>query len=154
VNLRQRLRDAPVVRVAAAVTLFGSGCAITGSFLPWIEATDPTSGTTLTKAGIEGHYAMLVDLLALIAAAIGGFVILRGTAGTAVGVTLTLLATAQLGLVIFVASNLLRGVVQLQAAGAVAGLGAGIYLTGLGAVITFAGGILAFEKLQLRSTSA
>jgi hypothetical protein len=142
------------LRLAGGITVVGAGCAITGSFLPWIEATDPASGTTLTKAGIDGHYAMLVDLLALIAAVIGAFVILRRTAGAAVGLAPTSLAIAQLGLVIFVASNLLRGVVQLEAAGADAGLGTGIYLSGLGAVIAFAGGILMLGNLRFRSTSA
>ena len=152
-NLRQRPRD---VRRGwgGIVTLVGCCCAIAGSFLPWIEATDPASGTTFTKAGIDGHYAMLVDLLALIAAVIGGFVILRRTGGAVLSLTLTILAVAQLGLVIFVASNLSLGVVHLQAAGATAGLGLGIYLTGLGAVIALAGGILVWRMLPLRSINA
>jgi hypothetical protein len=154
VNLRQQPGDLPINRLAGIVTLVGCSCAIAGSFLPWIEATDPASGTTFTRAGIEGHYAMLVDLLALIAAVIGGFVILRRIGGAGLSLTLTMLAMAQLGLVIFVASNLSLGVVQLQAAGATAGLGLGIYLTGLGAVIALAGGILVWRKLPLRSTSA
>jgi len=153
-NLRQQQRVVPLERLAGIVTLVGCCCAIAGSFLPWIEATDPASGTTFTKAGIDGHYAMLVDLLALIAAAIGGFVILRRTRGAVLSLTLTLLAMAQLGLVIFVATNLSLGVVQLQAAGATAGLGLGIYLTGLGAVIALAGSFLVWRKAPLQSTIA
>jgi hypothetical protein len=148
------MRDVPVGRLAGGVTLVGAGCAITGSFLPWIEATDPASGTTLTRAGIEGHYAMLIDLLALIAGVIGAFVTFRRTAGAVLGITLAILAAVQLGIVIFVGSNLSRGVVQLQEAGAVAGLGSGIYLTGLGAVIALVAGVFAFRKLPLQTPTA
>ncbi len=139
-----------VARLAGIVTVVGSGCAIVGSFLPWIQATDPSSGTTLTKAGIEGHYAMLVDLLAVIAAGIGGFVLVRRLASATVGLTITVLALAQLGLVIFVGSNLSYGVVQLQAAGALAGIGPGLYLTGLGAVVALVGGLLGWKGRPLR----
>jgi hypothetical protein len=128
------------------ITVVGSGCAIVGTFLPWIEATDPSSGMTFTKAGIEGHYAMLVDLLAVIAAGIGGFVLFRPPASDAVALTLMALPLAQLGLVIFVASNLSQGVVQLQAAGATASIGPGLYLTGLGTVVAGLGGALAWKK--------
>lgn len=130
----------------------GSGCAIAGSILPWIEATDPASGITLTKAGIDGHYAMVVDLMAFIVAAIGGFVLPRRPASIAFVVAIVVLALAQLGLVIFVGSNLARGVVQLQAAGAVASLGFGLYLTALGAIIELIGGILAWTKGSLRTS--
>lgn len=133
-------------RLAGIVTVAGSTCAIVGTFLPWIQATDPSSGDTISKAGIEGHYAMLVDLLAVITAGIGGFVVFRRRASAAVGLTITMLALAQLGLVIFVGSNLARGVVQLQAAGALASIGLGLYLTGLGAVGAVVGGILAFTR--------
>jgi hypothetical protein len=133
-------------RLAGIVTVLGCGCAIVGTFLPWIQATDPSSGDTITKAGIEGHYAMLVDLLAVIAGGIGGFVGFRRRASAAVGLTITMLALTQLGLVIFVGSNLARGVVQLQAAGALASIGLGLYLTGLGAVVAAVGGVLALTK--------
>lgn len=139
-------------RVAGIVTVVGSSCAIVGTFLPWIEATDPSSGITLTKAGIEGHYAMLVDLLAVIAAGFGGFVLFRRPASAAVVLTLTMLALAQLGLVIFVGSNLSRGVVQLQAVGALASIGLGLYLTGLGTVVAVVGAILAWKKGPFRTT--
>ena len=132
--------------------MVGSGCAIAGSFLPWIVATDPATGITLTKAGIDGHYAMVVDLMALIGAAIGGFVVSRQQAPLAVALAIIALALAQLGLVIFVGSNLSRGVVQLQAAGAVASLGFGLYLTAMGAIIELIGGILAWTKGSLRTS--
>jgi hypothetical protein len=139
-------------RLTGMVTMVGSGCAIVGSFLPWIEATDPSSGITLTKAGIEGHYAMLVDLLALIAGGIGGLVLFRRPVSTAFALTLTFLALAQLGLVVFVGSNLSKGVVQLQAVGAVASLGPGIYLSGLGTVVALVGGILAWRQRPFPTT--
>ena len=139
-------------RLAGIVTVVGSSCTIVGTFLPWIEATDPSSGITLTKAGIEGHYAMLVDLLAVIATGIGGFVLFRRPASAAVVLTLTMLALAQLGLVIFVGSNLSRGVVQLQAVGALASIGLGLYLSGLGTVVAVVGGILAWKKRPFRTT--
>ena len=133
-------------QLAGIVAVVGSGCAIVGTFLPWIQATDPSSGDTITKAGIEGHYAMLVDLLAVIAGGIGGLVVFRRRASAAVGLTITVLALAQLGFVIFVGSNLARGVIQLQAAGALAGIGLGLYLTGLGAVVAGAGGVWAMTR--------
>jgi hypothetical protein len=139
-------------RLAGILTIVGSGCAVVGSFLPWIEATDPSSGITLTKAGIEGHYAMLVDLLAVVAAGIGGFVLFRRPASAAVVLTLTVLALAQLGIVIFVGSNLSHGVVQLQAVGAVASIGPGLYLTGFGTVVAAVGGILAWKERRFRTT--
>lgn len=139
-------------RLAGIVTVVGSGCAIAGSILPWIEATDPASGITLTRAGIDGHYAMVVDLMAFIVAAIGGFVLPRRPASIAFVVAIVVLALAQLGLVIFVGSNLARGVVQLQAAGAVASLGFGLYLAALGAIIELIGGILAWTKGSLRTS--
>ena len=131
--------------------MVGSGCAIVGSFLPWIEATDPSSGITLTKVGIDGHYAMVVDLMAFIGAVIGGFVLFRRSASAAVVLVIVVLAVAQLGLVIFVGTNLARGVVQLQAVGAVASLGFGLYLTALGAVIELIGGIVAWTKRSFRT---
>lgn len=131
--------------------MVGSGCAIAGSFLPWIEATDPSTGITLTKAGIDGHYAMVVDLLALIGAVIGSFVLFRRSASAAVVLVIVVLALAQLGLVIFVGSNLARGVVQLQAVGAVASLGFGLYLTAVGSVIELIGGIVAWTKRSFRT---
>lgn len=140
-------------RLAGIVTLVGSGCAIGGSFLPWIEATDPSTGITLTKAGIDGHYAMVVDLMALIAAAIAGFVLFRRAASIAAAFGIVLLAIAQLGLVVFVGSNLSRGVVQLKEAGAVASLGYGLYLTALGALIALIGGILAWAREPSRITT-
>jgi hypothetical protein len=139
-------------RLAGIVTVVGSGCAIVGSLLPWIEATDPSSGITLTKAGIEGHYAMLVDLLAVCAAGIGGFVLIRRLASATLALTITVLALAQLGLVIFVGSNLSHGVVQLQAVGAIASIGPGLYLTGLGTVVAMLGGILAWKRRPSRTT--
>jgi hypothetical protein len=120
--------------------------------LPWIVATDPATGITLTKAGIDGHYAMVVDLLALISGAVAGFVLLRQHASAAVALAIVVLALAQLGLVIFVGSNLTRGVVQLQAVGAVASLGFGVYLTALGAVTELIGGTVALTK-GLRRTA-
>ncbi len=137
-------------RLAGVVTVVGSSCAIVGTFLPWIEATDPSSGITLTKAGIEGHYAILVDLLAVIAAGIGGFVLFRRPASAAVVLTLMMLALAQLSLVIFVWSNLSRGVVQLQAVGALASIGLGLYFTGLGTVVALVGCILAWKQRPSR----
>ena len=134
------------------VVALGSVGAIAGSFLPWIQATDPAAGITLSKAGIDGHYAMLVDLLAVISAGIAGVVLLRGQAPTAVAVTLSALALAELVIVIFVAWNLARGVAQLQEAGATAGLGIGLYLAGLGAVVAVAGG--AFMWTQSRRFQA
>jgi hypothetical protein len=130
------------VRVAAAIVTLGSVCAIAGSFLPWIQATDPEVGITLSKVGVDGHYAMLADLLALVATGIAGIVLLRGQAPTPVPVALTAFALAQLGLVLFVGSNLSRGVAQLEAAGASAGLGIGLYLAALGAAIAVAGATL------------
>lgn len=135
-------------RLAAVVVASGSVCAIAGSFLPWIQATDPAAGITLSKVGIDGHYAMLVDLLAVISAGIAGIVLLRGQARTVVAVTLSALALAELVIVIFVGSNLARGVAQLEDAGATAGLGVGLYLAGLGALIAGAGG--AFMWIQSR----
>jgi hypothetical protein len=132
----------------------GSGCAIVGSFLPWIEATDPASGITLTRTGVDGHYAMLVDLLALIAAAFGVLVLVRRRGSTALALLLIAIALSQLGIVIFVGSNLSRGVVQLEAAGAVASIGLGLYVTGFGTVVTAAGGVLASMNLQLRQSGA
>lgn len=132
--------SASQARLAAVIVLLGSVGAIAGSFLPWISATDPSVGITLTKAGIDGHYAMLVDLLAVISAGIAGIVLLRGQAQTPVAVILTVLALAELGIVIFVGSNLSRGVAQLEAAGATAGLGIGLYVAALGAAIAAAGG--------------
>lgn len=134
------------------LTLVGSGCALVGGFLPWIEATEPSSGIALTKVGIEGHYAMLVDLMAVIAAGIGGFILFRRPVPAAIVVAVTVLALAQLGIVIFVGSNLSRGIVQLQAAGAVANIGPGLYLTGFGAVVAAVGGILAWTARRSRTT--
>ena len=140
-------------RFAGILTVVGSGCAIAGSFLPWIAATDPATGITLTKAGIDGHYAMAVDLMALITAAIGGFVLSRQQAPAAVALAIIALALAQLGLVIFVGSNLSRGVVQLQAVGAIASLGLGMYLTAMGTVAELVGGTLAWTKGSLRTST-
>ena len=95
---------------------------------------------------------MLVDLLAVIAAGIGGFVLFRRPASAAVALTLTVLALAQLGLVVFVESNLSHGVVELQAAGALASIGPGLYLTGLGTVVAGLGGVLAWKRRLLRTT--
>jgi len=143
--------------MAGILTIVGSGCAVAGTFLPWIEATDPASGVTLTKAGIEGHYAMLVDLMAVIAAAIGGFALFRrpvpASGKVAVVISITVLALAQLGIVIFVGSNLSHGVVQLQAAGAIANVGAGLYLTGVGTVVAALGGILRVVANRNRGTN-
>jgi hypothetical protein len=139
-------------RFAGIVAVAGSGCAIVGSFLPWIVATDPMSGITLAKAGIDGHYAIVVDLMALISAAIGGFVLYRQHASGAFALAMVVLPLAQLGLVIFVGSNLSRGVVQLQAVGALASLGFGIYLTALGTVTELIGGTLAWTKGSLRTS--
>jgi hypothetical protein len=141
-------------RTGGIVIVIGSCCAIAGSFLPWIEATDPASGTTLSRTGVDGHYAMLVDLLAVIAAALGAMVLVRRRGSIPLALLLTAMALAQLGIVIFVGSNLSRGVVELEAAGAVAGIGLGLYLTGFGAVVTVAGGVLASLKLQLQQSSA
>lgn len=140
-------------RLAGIVTVVGSGSAIVGSFMPWIEATDPSTGITLTKAGVEGHYAMVVDLMALIAAAIAGLVSFRRAATVAAAVAIVVLAIAQLGLVVFVGSNLSRGVVQLKEAGAVASLGNGFYLTALGALTTLIGGVLAWARESSRIES-
>jgi hypothetical protein len=129
-------------RLAAVILTVGCAGAIAGSFLPWIQATDPEAGITLSKAGIDGHYALLVDLMAVISGGIAGTVLLRGSGPPPAAIVLTVLAVAELGLVIFVGSNLGRGVAQLEAAGATAGLGIGLYLTGLGAVIATAGGAL------------
>jgi hypothetical protein len=56
------------------------------------------------------------------------------------------LAFAQLGLLVFVGSNLSRGVVQLKEVGAVASLGDGLYVTALGAFISMIGGILTWTR--------
>src|SRR6266850_7723396 len=89
-------------RLAAVVLMIGSAGAIAGSFLPWIHATDPEAGITLSKAGIEGHYAMLIDLMAVISAGIAGIILLRGSVPPQAAIALTSLALVELGLVIFV----------------------------------------------------
>jgi hypothetical protein len=129
-------------RTTVAVALLGSFVAIIGTFLPWIQATDPTEGTTLTKAGIEGHYAMLVVALAVVAA--GASVLMFWRRSAAVAIALVVLGGAQVGLEIFVGANLARGVVQLEAAGADASLGVGLYLSGLGSAGIVAAGLLAW----------
>ena len=141
-------------RLGGTLIVMGSFCAIAGSFLPWIEATDPATATTLTKVGVDGHYAMLVDALAVIAATFGAFVLVRRGGSTALALLLTAMALAQLGLVIFVGTNLSRGVAQLEAEGAVAAIGVGLYLTGFGAVVEAAGGVLASVKPRSLQPSA
>ena len=138
-------------RTTVAVALLGSFVAIIGTFLPWIQATDPTEGTTLTKAGIEGHYAMLVVALALVAA--GASVPLFWRRSSAVAIALAVLGGAQVGLEIFVGANLARGVVQLEAAGADASLGVGLYLSGLGSAGIVAAGFLEWATRSQESSS-
>ena len=75
-------------RLGGVTIVIGSLCAIAGSLLPWIEATDPASGLTLTKAGVDGHYAMLVDLLAVIAAIFAAFVLIRQRGSTTLALLL------------------------------------------------------------------
>src|SRR5258706_15560784 len=84
---------------------------------------------------------MLVDNMAAVTAGMAGIVLMRGSGPPQAAIALTL-ALAGLGLVVCVGSNLARGVAQLEAAGATAGLGMGLYLTGLGAVIATGGGAL------------
>jgi hypothetical protein len=127
-------------RTAIAVALLGSFVAIIGTFLPWIQATDPTEGITLTKAGIEGHYAMLVVALAVLAAGVSLLLLWRRSGPIAVA--LMLLGGAQVALEVFVGTNLARGVLQLEAAGAEASLGWGLYLSGLGSAGVVGAGIL------------
>jgi len=126
------------------VGLVGSLGAMTGTFLPWIQATDPADGVTLTKAGIEGHYAMLVVALAVLTAGASCLALWRRN--HVASLTLLSLGAAQLALEIFVGINLARGVTQLEAAGAAASLGAGLYLSGLGSAAVVVAGILAWRE--------
>jgi hypothetical protein len=119
-------------RIAGLAALAGSCAAVAGTYLPWIQATDPSDGITLTKAGIEGHYGMLVAALAVISACGSAFLLARRS--RAVAIAIVLLGLLQLGIVIFVARNLSAGVVQLEALDANAGLGPGIYIAGLGSI--------------------
>ncbi len=138
-------------RLALAIGLVGSFAAITGTFLPWIEATDPADGVKLSKAGIEGHYAMLVVALAMLTA--GSSVLLIWRRSPAIALTLISLGAAQVALEIFVGTNLARGVLQLEAAGADASLGAGLYLSGLGSAGIVVAGFLAWATRSQKPLS-
>jgi hypothetical protein len=143
------MNTAPLVLV---VGLMGSLGAITGTFLPWIQANDPADGVTLTKAGIEGHYAMLVVALAVLTGATSCLLLRRRT--TVIALTLISLGAAQVALETFVGINLARGVVQLEAAGAAGWLGTGLYVSGLGSAGVVVAGILAWRTQESPSRAA
>src|SRR3954453_6921644 len=70
----------PVTRTtpASILALAGALAVAFGSFLPWVQATVPSMGTTLTQSGVSGGDGV-VTLAFACAIASFGFVLWRGT---------------------------------------------------------------------------
>jgi hypothetical protein len=95
---------------------------------------------------------MLVVALAVLTGGTSCLLIWRRA--TVIALTLISLGAAQLALEIFVGINLARGVAQLEAAGAAAWLGAGLYVSGLGSACVVVAGILAWRARESPSRTA
>jgi hypothetical protein len=138
---------------AGVVTLVGCGIAIVGTFLPWISAIGPF-GISISKAGIDGDGKFVVGV-ALICAADAAFTLLRRPASVAVGLIVFLFGLGQLGLVIWIGSNISNGIASLPSQSLIdASIGVGVYVSGLGAIISAAGGVMAWVAGSGRAGSA
>jgi len=132
---------------AGVVTLVGCGVAILGTFLPWLTATGPF-GISVSKAGIEGDGKFVVGL-ALVCAALAAFVLLRQPASFGIGLLVFLLGLGQLGLVIWVGSNISNAIASIPSdSPLIASIGPGLYMSGLGAIISGVGGIVAWTTMS------
>src|SRR4051794_30476821 len=85
----------PVMRfgIAAVVALTGAVAMGFGSFLPWVQATVPSIGTTITQSGVAAGDGV-VTLAFAGAVATFGFVLARGTAERWIGPALVAVGAA------------------------------------------------------------
>lgn len=128
--------------IPAVITLGGCIGAIIGTFLPWVPASGPfENGVSRSGIEIDGKF---VTLLALICFGIAAFTLLRRPASLGIGILIFLFGFAELGLVIWVGSNISHAIGG-------AALGAGVYVSGLGAIAAVAGGIIAMTTKKPRA---
>lgn len=122
------------------------GCVATilVAFLPWLEQAifaDSLAALTIHDTG------RLLIVLTLVSAGIAGGVLLRQPATAALAIILIVLALAQLGLAILISVNILHAIGQADSHQVyIAAIGTGAYGGVLAAVITMAGGLLAWTK--------
>jgi hypothetical protein len=125
--------------------LAGCGIAVVGTFLPWISATGPF-GISISRTGIEGD-GKLVAGLALVCAAVAGFAQLGRPATFTVGLVIFGLSVGELGLVIWIGSNLSNAISSLPSGTSIlASLGPGLYMSAIGAVIAGVGGAVTLDS--------
>lgn len=126
----------------ALVILAGGALGVVGSFLPWITATVALAGT-IERNGIDGGGDGIFTLIA------GGLVILAGIARLAgsgsVNATRLLSVVggaAMVGLAVIDYGSVADRVAEINGDYAVASVGTGIYVVGLGGILAMVGGLL------------
>jgi hypothetical protein len=127
-------------RIAAALVLLGSACQVLRMFMPWVEKT--IFSISLAKFDIK-LAAILLAALAVVAAGVAIFVLIQPPPTNAVGVTLIVLALAQLGVAVWHGFGIVTQLGHSPHVWADA-IGTGIYLGVIAALISLWGGVLAW----------
>jgi hypothetical protein len=143
---------AVTARTAGIITVVGCVCAILGAFLPWGEKA--LFGLSISNAGLQSAGILLAGF-AVISVCIAGPVLLRRPATAAIAIILILLALAQLGLAIWNGVNIVQAIAESDSRMvAIRTIGTGAFLGAAGALITLAGGIMAWTKRALSTVAA
>src|SRR5258706_9768820 len=104
---RARVKRAPLddqalpadpARVAATLILLGAACQIFRLLMPWVEKA--VFSISLARLDFEVA-SVLLTALAVVAAGLAGFTLVRPPPTTAIAITLVVLASAQLGIAVW-----------------------------------------------------
>lgn len=126
----------------ALVILGGGVLGIAGSFMPWITATVALAGT-IERNGIDGGGDGIITLIAGGLALLAGIARLAGSGSANASRILAFLAgAAMLGLVVIDYGTIADRVTEIGSSAAIASVGTGIYVVGLGGILAMLGGLL------------
>lgn len=130
--------DPKVDSLAGWLLTGGSAAVVLGSFLPWATITGPFG--TLSRPGTDGD-----GLLTLICGAVAGalgIALLRGSDRRSLAIASLVLSGLVLLIGVFDTVNVSSVVADMRSRLAYASVGAGLWLTDLGALVAVAGSII------------
>jgi hypothetical protein len=137
-------------RVAATLIMLGAACQIFRLLMPWVEKA--VFSISLARFDFEVA-SVLLAALAVVAAALAGFTLVRPPPTTAIAIVLVVLASAQLGIAVWHSLSILSWLQHSPHVWADA-IGTGMYLCVIGAVTSLAGAFLTWTNRAGRVASS
>jgi len=150
---RALLDDQPLTanpaRVAATLILLGAACQIFRLLMPWVEKALFSISVARSDFDVA---SLLIAALAVVAAGIAGFTLVRPPPGAAIAIVLVVLALAQCGVAVWHSLSILTWLQHSPHVWADA-IGTGMYLCVIGALTSVAGAFLTWTNRAGRVAS-